>query len=219
MGVSVGNHRQSERNTRLALTRTTKGDGKMSDIEAQQTAQFDYSQLDTATTLFLQRKEQNMREIVGKAYTELGRELYEAQQELSKNGYGCFREWCDSIGMKKDAVNRLIRRYNLIVANCDEQKELIEDLPVSLTYEIAKPSAESTPEKAQAKSEVLAGEIDTLKEYRARIAELEAKAKRAESDKEAAEKRAERAQQLVEEKEFEVQELRHTAEYKAILGV
>ncbi|CAI8846831.1 hypothetical protein [Bacillus licheniformis] len=44
-------------------------------------------------------------------------------------------------------VYRLIQRYELIVAICDEQATLLEDLPVSLTYEIARPSAESTEPK------------------------------------------------------------------------
>lgn len=86
-------------------------------------------------------KEKKKREIVGQAYTDLGRELKEAQERLAKHGYGCFREWCVSVGFKKDTVSRMMQRYDLIVANCDE-RELLEDLPVSLTYEIAKPSAE-----------------------------------------------------------------------------
>lgn len=52
---------------------------------------FDYNQLDINTAEFLQQKENNMREIVGKAYTELGRELKEAQERLAKHGYGCFQ--------------------------------------------------------------------------------------------------------------------------------
>ncbi|AWV39743.1 hypothetical protein FTE28_21560 [Bacillus licheniformis] len=44
-------------------------------------------------------------------------------------------------------VYRLIQRYELISANCAEQADLLEDLPVSLTYEIARPSAESTEPK------------------------------------------------------------------------
>ncbi|MCY8606048.1 hypothetical protein [Bacillus sonorensis] len=44
----------------------------------------------------------------------------------------------------------MIRRYDLI-ANCDSTvKQLLEDLPVSLTYEIARPSAESTEAKRRA---------------------------------------------------------------------
>jgi len=35
-------------------------------------------------------------------------------------------------------------RFNLVRANL-AQSDLLEDLPVSLTYDIAKPSAESTP--------------------------------------------------------------------------
>lgn len=42
-----------------------------------------------------------------------------------------------------------------------EQRNLIEDLPVSLTYEIAKPSA-----NPELKQKVLDGEIKTLKEYK-----------------------------------------------------
>lgn len=139
--------------------------------------EFKYDLVDQSTAEFLKQKEFNMREIVGKAYTELGRELKEAQDMLAKNGYGCFRSWIESLGMKKDAVNRLINRYDLIVANCDDQ-ELIEDLPVSLTYEIAKPSSESTDSKKQAKEAVLNGEVKTLKEYK----ELEAKLRKAEED-------------------------------------
>ena len=54
-----------------------------------------------------------------------------------------------------------INRYNL-VQQLNEVDEVVdvEELPNNLTYDIAKPSAESTPAKAQAKSEVLAGEIN-----------------------------------------------------------
>lgn len=101
---------------------------------------FDYAQLDATTADFLRTKEHNMREIVGKAYTELGRELKGARDKLAgSNQYdGIFRKWCASIGMKKDAVNRLIQRYELLVAICDDQqRQLLEDIPVSLSYEIA----------------------------------------------------------------------------------
>jgi len=110
-----------------------------------------------------------MREIVGRAYTELGRELKEARDMLAgSNQYdGMFRKWLESVGFKKDAANRLIQRYELVVANCDKQtQELLEDLPVSLSYEIAAPSAEATEPKRQAKRAVLNGDIRTLEEYR-----------------------------------------------------
>lgn len=136
-----------------------------------------------------------MREIVSKAYTALGEQLKEAQDALAKKGYGCFDRWCESIGFNRMQANRLIQRYAL-VTNCYEQtRGLLEDLPVSLTYEIAKPSAEATPAKAQAKSEVLDGKIDTLKAYRERIIELESQAKQATEKAE----QAESARQIAEE--------------------
>ncbi|WP_431805562.1 hypothetical protein [Bacillus pumilus] len=155
--------------------------------------EFSYNQLDKSTAEFLQSKENNMREIVGKAYTELGKELKEAQDCLSKSRYGCFREWLRSVGIKKDAAIRLIQRYELIVSNCDSKADILEDLPVSLTYEIARPSAESTEPKRQAKQAVLDGEVKTLKEYRELLAEKEAaetRAREAESQRHLAEKEA-----------------------------
>lgn len=132
---------------------------------------FDYTQLDVATTSFLQLKESSMREIVGKAYTELGRELKEAQDELSNHGYGCFEEWYTSLGYKTRTVYNMINRYGLILQNLQEQ-DLLESLPVSLSYEISKGSVD--PELKQA---VLDGEITTHKQYK----ELEQKLKQAEA--------------------------------------
>lgn len=106
------------------------------------------------------RAKSNMREIVGKAYTELGRELYEAQQRLAGSRYdGVFVKWFTHLGWKQRTVYNLIDRYTeLQKLQSGEEKELFEELPATLTYAISTPSSESTPEKAQAKSEVLAGE-------------------------------------------------------------
>ncbi|WP_305455498.1 hypothetical protein [Bacillus mycoides] len=137
---------------------------------------FDYGQLDISTAEFLRNKENNMHEIVGKAYTELGRELYEAQQKLARQGSkydGVFEKWYTSIGLKKTSVYNYINRFNLVQQlNEVDKKERVEELPNNLTYEIAKPSAESTEPKRQAKQAVLSGEVKTLKEYRALEKEL-----------------------------------------------
>lgn len=121
---------------------------------------FDYSQLDAETEALLRSKEVAMDEIIGRAYTDLGQQLKEAQDGLAKRGYGCFEEWYTSRGYKKDQVYRLIGRYELILANCDK-RELIEDLPVSVTYEISKKSVDP-----EVKQKVLDGEIQSLKELR-----------------------------------------------------
>ena len=160
---------------------------------------FRYEQLDEGTARFLRDKENTMREIVGKAYTELGRELKGAQEHLAKNGCGCFQAWAESIGFKRNKAYDLIRRYEMIVRISDEQQiSIIEDLPVSLTYEIARPSAESTEPKRQAKQAVLNGEVKTLKEYRELLAEKEAA--------EAALKQAEREADILRDKLEQVEE-------------
>lgn len=133
-------------------------------------SKFDYAQLDEGVSAYLLKKESSMREIVGKAYTELGRELKEAQDELSNHGYGCFEEWYTSLGFKKDRVYSLIQRFDLIVGNSDK-RELLEDLPVSLSYEIAKPNADS-----ELKQKVLNGDITSHKQYK----ELEFRIKQSE---------------------------------------
>jgi hypothetical protein len=64
----------------------------------------------------------------------------------------------------------LINRYNLVfrISENGGQTDLIEELPVSLTYEIAKPSVNE-----ELKQKVLDGEVKSLKEYK----ELEARLK------------------------------------------
>jgi len=177
--------------------------------------QFKYEQLDDSTADFLRQKESNMRQIVGKAYTELGKELYEAQQELaSHNKYeGVFVKWFRHLGYKDRTVYNLIDRYHLLqnLQNI-EDSERVEDLPVSLSYEIASPSADSTPAKKQAKSEVLAGDIASLKEYRERIKELERKAEQAEQEAEVHRNLSERLAEEKEQAEQEAQAARDNLE-------
>ena len=97
--------------------------------------QFKYEQLDGETADFLRQKESNMREIVGKAYTELGKELYEAQQELAGSRYdGVFEQWYTYLGWKKRTVYNLIDRFTEVQLLHD-QKTTFEELPVTLSYQ------------------------------------------------------------------------------------
>lgn len=147
---------------------------------------FKYEVLDKQTSDFLRKKESNLREIASKANLAFGKELYEAQQELAKGGYGCFLEWLNFIGMEQRKAYRLIDCHKLVLDNLSKT-DVIGGVPISLLYEVAKPSAESTQAKAQAKQEVINGDIDTLKEYRERIAELESQTKQATEKAEQAE--------------------------------
>lgn len=168
-------------------------------------AKFNYSKLDTRTSEFLQRKESNMREIVSKAYTDLGRELYEAQQELAGNNQydGMFLRWLEYMNYPQRTAYELIDRYVERLRIPQEQVPIFEAMPISLSKAISAKSSESTSAKAQAKSEVLDGKIDTLKAYRERIAELESQAKQATEKAE----QADSARQIAEEKAQQFEQL------------
>lgn len=121
--------------------------------------EFDYENVDTDVAEFLKKQESNIKAIVAKAYTEIGKILMEAQERLADHHGGIFEKWYESLGFKKDKVYRLISRYKLVLANC-ENKIVIENLPLSLSYEISK---ENCPEELR--EMVLSGEIKTLKDF------------------------------------------------------
>ena len=100
---------------------------------------FTYEELDGATEDFLKEKELEMQHIMTNTYTEMGRVLLESQNRLAKSGYGCFLEWTKSLGLKKDKVYSLINRYEMILTfENSERRNLIENIPLSLSYEISK---------------------------------------------------------------------------------
>jgi hypothetical protein len=132
---------------------------------------FDYSIVDKETAEYLQEKAIKIKaydKLVNAAQTELGKELKEAQELLSQHRYGCFKQWVEeSFEFSHATAYKLINRYDLIVNNI-YNKELIESQPLSLTYEMSKPSA-----LQEANDKVFSGEIKTHKEYK----ELEAQIK------------------------------------------
>ena len=93
-------------------------------------------------------------------YNELGEIFFETQKKLSNNKNGVFEKWYMQLGFKKMPVYRLINRWNYIVTKWDN-KNLIENLPISLSYEVSNPNC---PEELSEK--VLSGEITTLKEFK-----------------------------------------------------
>src|SRR5690625_4440160 len=156
-----------------------------------QIGEFDYSILDKDTADFLKEKERNMSEIVGNAYTLLGKELKEAQVKLAgKNQYdGIFERWFTSKGYKKQTVYNLINRYELVQSLDEQTRVKIEELPLTLTYEMSKPSA-----KEEVNQAVFDGDIRTHKEYK----EMERKLKQAQQAKQQAEAQAEQAKKSEE---------------------
>lgn len=125
--------------------------------------------VDSETLDFLKEQTVKVHNKANNFYTDLGKIFKETQDILSQKRYGCFYEWFEQLGFKKDLVYRYISRYNLIVAQCDiENIKKIEALPVSLTYEIAK---ESCPEMVRER--VISGEIKTKAEIKKAIKEVQ----------------------------------------------
>jgi hypothetical protein len=171
---------------------------KLTTLEIDKTSnKFNYKQLDLSTSEFLQVKEKNMRDIATNAATQIGKELKEAQDELSKHGYGCFEEWYTSLNFKTTTVYNLISRFKLIVSSKFEETKLIEDLPKSLVYAMAKPSADP-----ELKQHVFDGDITTLKQYK----ELEKEKKQAEEKAKTLEESNKALEQSYNELSQELQE-------------
>lgn len=159
---------------------------------------FDYSAVKPDIAQYLKQKELIIEGVFHKARFEVGKELKEAQEHLSKNGYGCFGQWCESMGFSREMSSRLIRYNELIVNNVDK-RELIEAMPVSLIDAVAKPSAPQ-----ELKEAVLNGNITTHKEYQELKKKLEEEIK-AKTD---AETRVDNLAKQLEDSEEENQELR-----------
>lgn len=90
--------------------------------------------------------------------TDIGAYFKEAQDILSHNKTGVFRSFIQECGYSHDTVDRLINRYNLIVANGDNI-EYLETLPTRVLA--AAGAKNAPPELTQA---VVAGEIQNMKE-------------------------------------------------------
>lgn len=117
--------------------------------------------IEDQTKSFLEDQTVKIHGVSTKMYNELGEIFSETQKKLSNNKNGVFEKWYLQLGFKKMPVYRLINRWNYIVTKWDN-KNLIENLPISLSYEISNPNC---PEELSEK--VLKGEITTLKEFKA----------------------------------------------------
>ena len=97
---------------------------------------------------------QNYQVIVGEI-------LYKAQQELSRYGDGLFGKWVESQGIKKTNSYNYINSYKFVQNLNEPKKEIFDNAPKSMQFEMSKPSA--NPEVNQA---VFNGDVTTHKEYK-----------------------------------------------------
>jgi hypothetical protein len=121
---------------------------------------FDYATLDTETRISLKLRADRINERtrrIGQDIWENGREFYEAQQELAKDGHGCFLAWAETeTGYGKSTVYNMINVYQKFVfPNFGKTK-----IAISAMYLLAAPS---TPESARIEAQDRAdqGEVIT----------------------------------------------------------
>lgn len=109
----------------------------LADLEILETTTFDYSQLDKDTSKELQVIAINISATTSNMKYLIGEQLNNAQELLSKNRYGCFIEWIESYGLKKQTAYNCINYYKTIAQNLDN-KEKLKQLTDSKVYELAK---------------------------------------------------------------------------------
>ena len=118
---------------------------------------YDFSfDVDKETLEFLKEQTVKVHNKGNTFYTELGKIFKETQEKLANNKTGVFKKWFESIGLKKDFVYDNISRYKYIVGLSDNIKNKVEELPVTLSYEISK---EKCPDFIR--EQVISGEIKT----------------------------------------------------------
>lgn len=81
-----------------------------------------------------------------------------------------FRAWCCSIGITKSTAYNLLQVSSLMSGSSPRQRAILESLPPTLLYAVAKPSA---PEELV--EQVKNGDITTNKQYQELLAQLKAK--------------------------------------------
>lgn len=98
---------------------------------------------------------------MGNAVTAAHDELVaQCDKHSNQHGEDSFRAWCLSIGITKDSAYRLLQVSALMAGSSPRQRAILEALPPTLLYAVAKPSA---PQELVEK--VKNGEVSTNKAY------------------------------------------------------
>lgn len=116
-------------------------------------------------------------------------------QQLDNSKHGnrgddSFRAWCCSIGITKSTAYNLLQVSALMDGSSPRQRAILEALPPTLLYTVAKPSA-----PAELVEQVKNGDITTNKQYQEAMAQIKAEKDRAD----AAETREEEARKAAHE--------------------
>lgn len=99
----------------------------------------------------------HMGNAVAAAHDEL---VAQCDKHSNQHSEDSFRAWCLSIGITKDSAYRLLQVSALMAGSSPRQRAILESLPPTLLYAVAKPSA---PQELVEK--VKNGEVPTNKAY------------------------------------------------------
>lgn len=134
---------------------------------------FDYTQVDTDTANLLRELESGIAENQKTAVqvaSAIGEKLQRGHDYLAKKGYGCYGEWCESLGYNRTQAKRLTDLHNFVCNTMlQTERDAIEALPLTVAYQVANPNM---PEEV--KEAARNGDISTLKELEALRAQLKA---------------------------------------------
>lgn len=152
---------------------------------------FDYSGLDAQTVDDLHFAEDEYRhgkKLAERGLVHMGNAIAAAHDALcgvvqlldnSKHGNrgdDSFRAWCCSIGITKSTAYNLLQVSALMDGSSPRQRAILEALPPTLLYAVAKPSA-----PAELVEKVKNGEVSTNKEYQDLLAQIKAEKERADA--------------------------------------
>nr|DAD82275.1 MAG TPA: Protein of unknown function (DUF3102) [Siphoviridae sp. ct47J5] len=158
-----------------SLLSTAPQDKPLTFIQQDKCPEFDYSDLPEQTVATLHLAESGYlhgKKLAEKGLVYMGDNIALAHDELCStvvaqcdNGRfakkeDTFRAWCLHIGITKDSAYRLLQVSALLADSSPRQRAVLESLPPSLLYAVAKPSA--PPELVE---KVKNGEVSSNKAY------------------------------------------------------
>lgn len=133
--------------------------------------EFDYSGLPEQTVEnlhFAEDEYHHGKQMAERGLVHMGNAIAAAHDELvaqcdkhsNQHSEDTFRAWCLSIGITKDSAYRLLQVSALMDGSSPRQRAILEALPTTLLYALAKPSA-----PAELVEKVKNGEVTTNKAY------------------------------------------------------
>lgn len=152
---------------------------------------FDYSGLDAQTVDDLHFAEDEYRhgkKLAERSLVHMGNAIAAAHdalcgtvvQQLDNGQFAkkddTFRAWCCSIGITKSTAYNLLQVSALMDGSSPRQRAILEALPPTLLYAVAKPSA-----PAELVAQVKSGDITTHKQYQEALAQIKAEKERADA--------------------------------------